>query len=123
MKAPGTPIPNTVSAVDDHTFFNTIPSPTNTHWHPRLGTFDFIHTAHGRALAKTPGACYPLRTRHRIAAVSAGIVDATAQATEYEECKNSDEDVDWAATYGAETVARLKEVKKKFDPTNMFKTG
>ncbi|KAK2027565.1 FAD-binding domain-containing protein [Colletotrichum zoysiae] len=169
MKALGTPILNTVSAVDDYTFFNTIPSPTNTHWHPRLGMFEYftpevasvfgnhpppgatcatvIHTAHGRALAKTPGACYPLRMRHRIAAISAGIVDATAQATEYEEYKkwaddmvgdlskqrhalpygyrnlSSEEDVDWTATYGAETVARLKEVKKKFDPTNIFKTG
>ncbi|WDK21970.1 hypothetical protein CGRA01v4_13260 [Colletotrichum graminicola] len=77
-----------------------------------------IHTAHGRALDKKLGPRYPLRTRDRIAAISAGIVDATAQAAEYEEYKN------WAATYGEGTVARLKEeVKKKLDPANVFKNG
>ncbi|KAK1574070.1 uncharacterized protein LY79DRAFT_673204 [Colletotrichum navitas] len=158
-----------VSVVDDYTFLNTIPSPTNTHWHPRLGTFEYLapelanvfvshpppgaacatvmHTAHGRALNKKPGACHPPRTRRRIAAISVGIVDATAQAAEYEKYKNwaddmvddlckqrhallygcrnlsSDTDVDWVATYGEETAARLKEVKKKFDPANVFKNG
>ncbi|GKT66259.1 FAD/FMN-containing dehydrogenase [Colletotrichum tofieldiae] len=169
MKALGTPVLNTVSAVDDYTFFNTIPSPTHTHWHPRLRTFEYftpelanvfgnhpppgpacatvIHSTHGRALEKNPQACYPLRTRHRIAAASAGVVDATTQAAEYEEYKkwaddladdlskqghalpygnrnlSSEKDMDWVATYGEETVARLKEVKKIFDPENFFKTG
>ncbi|OHW98963.1 FAD FMN-containing dehydrogenase [Colletotrichum incanum] len=82
-----------------------------------------------------------------VSAASAGVVDATAQAAEYEEYKkwaddladglskqghalpygnrnlSSEKDMDWVATYGEETVARLKEVKKKFDPENLFKTG
>ncbi|GKT49710.1 FAD-linked oxidoreductase auro [Colletotrichum spaethianum] len=169
MKALGTPVLNTVSAVDDYTFFNTMPSPTNTHWHPRLRIFEHftpevakvfhnhpppgatcatvIHYMHGRALERNPGACYPLRIRHRIAAASAGVIDPTAQAAEYEEYKkwaddladdlskqghalpygyrnlSSEKDMNWVATYGKETVARLKEVKNKFDPANFFKTG
>ncbi|KAK6222201.1 fad fmn-containing dehydrogenase [Colletotrichum tabaci] len=169
MKALGTPVLNTVAAVDDYTFFNTIPSPTNVHWRPRLRTFDcftpevasvfgkhpppaptcgtVIHSAHGRALDENTGACYPLRTRHHIANPSAGVVNATAQAAEFDEYKRwadglvddlsrqglalpyghrnlgPEEDMDWVATYGEETLARLKEVKGKFDPGNLFKTG
>ncbi|KAK1979065.1 hypothetical protein LZ30DRAFT_192823 [Colletotrichum cereale] len=169
MKALGTPVLDTVSAVDDHTFLNTLPSSVDTHWYIRLRTFEYftpevasvfgsrpppgaacatvIHNTHGRALAKNPGACYPLRTRHGLASISAGIVDAAAQATKYEEYKkwaddladdlskqqhalpygygnlSPAKDMDWVATYGEETMARLKEVKKKFDPTNVFKTG
>ncbi|GJC81633.1 FAD-linked oxidoreductase aurO [Colletotrichum liriopes] len=127
MKALGTPVLNTVSAG------------------PACATV--IHSTHGRALEKNPGVCYPLRTRHHIAAASAGVVDATTQAAEYEEYKkwaddladdlskqehalpygnrnlSSEKDMDWVSTYGEETVARLKEVKKIFDPENFFKTG
>ncbi|KAK2001690.1 FAD-binding domain-containing protein [Colletotrichum falcatum] len=166
MKALGTPVLDTVSAVDDHTFFATLPTPVTAHWHPRLRTFEYfspevagvlgnrpppgetcatvIHTAHGRVLDENPGACYPLRTRHRVASI---IVDAPAESAEYAGYKkwadgladdlseqrhalpygyrnlSTEQDVDLVATYGEETVARLKEVKNKFDPANVFKNG
>ncbi|KAK2013451.1 hypothetical protein LZ32DRAFT_617576 [Colletotrichum eremochloae] len=82
MKALGTPILNTVSTV----CLGTIRL-------RRATCATVIHTAHERALGKRPGACYPLRTKHRIAAISAGIVDATAQATEYEEYKKWADDL------------------------------
>ncbi|KDN61243.1 hypothetical protein CSUB01_11900 [Colletotrichum sublineola] len=72
--------------VDDYTVFNTIPLPANTHWHSRVRTFEYCTLEVARA-------CYPLRTKHRIAAISAGIVDATAQATEYEEYKKWADDL------------------------------
>ncbi|KAK1954523.1 hypothetical protein LY78DRAFT_686876 [Colletotrichum sublineola] len=75
-----------IEHVDDYTVFNTIPLPANTHWHSRVRTFAY-------SLDKRPGASYPLRTKHRIAAISAGIVDATAQATEYEEYKKWADDL------------------------------
>ncbi|KZL74141.1 6-hydroxy-D-nicotine oxidase [Colletotrichum tofieldiae] len=139
MKALGTPVLNTVSAELANVFGNHPP--------PGPACATVIHSTHGRALEKNPQACYPLRTRHRIAAASAGVVDATTQAAEYEEYKkwaddladdlskqghalpygnrnlSSEKDMDWVATYGEETVARLKEVKKIFDPENFFKTG
>ncbi|KAJ0158159.1 6-hydroxy-D-nicotine oxidase [Colletotrichum tanaceti] len=169
MKALGTPVLDTVSAVDDYTFFKTIPAPNNVHWRPRLRTFErftpevagalgkhpppgptcatVIHSAHGRALDENAGACYPLRARHHVAAPSAGVVDATAQAAEFDGYKRwadglvddlsrqglalpygnrnlgSEEDMDWVATYGEETLARLKKVKNRLDPGNLFRTG
>ncbi|KAK1719453.1 hypothetical protein CaCOL14_011969 [Colletotrichum acutatum] len=169
MKSLGTPVLNTVAEVDDFTFFDAIPSPTNVHWYPRLRMFEYftpgiasafgnnsppgatsatvIHAAHGRAIEANPSVCYPLRKRHRIAAPSGGVIDTTAQAAEYEEYKkwaddlvNSlsehgqmlpygnrnlgpDRDMDWVSTYGEDTLSRLREIKQKFDPENVFKTG
>ncbi|OLN81335.1 6-hydroxy-D-nicotine oxidase 4 [Colletotrichum chlorophyti] len=80
-------------------------------------------------------------------AAAAGVPDATAQASDFEEYKKwtdnlvedianqghslpwgnrnlaPEKDMDWVATYGDETVARLKEIKRKFDPDNVFRTG
>ncbi|OHE94942.1 FAD/FMN-containing dehydrogenase [Colletotrichum orchidophilum] len=187
MKALGTPVLNTVAegmhtklslfkrqelarpAVDDFTFFNAMPSPTNVRWYPRLRMFEcftpgiasafgnnsppgatsatVIHAAHGRAIEANPAACYPLRKRHRIATPLGAVIDTTSQAVEYEEYKKwaddlvdalseqggklpygnrnlgPEKDMDWVATYGEETLSRLREIKKKFDPQNVFKTG
>ncbi|KAF9878165.1 6-hydroxy-d-nicotine oxidase [Colletotrichum karsti] len=106
-----------------------------------------IHSAHGRALQENPAACYPLRRRHRIVNPNAGVPDAGLQPAEFESYKKwndglvaelsakgltlpcgyrnlgPDKDVNWTALFGEETLAKLKDVKKKFDPENVFRTG
>ncbi|KAJ3955482.1 hypothetical protein N0V92_007992 [Colletotrichum tropicale] len=106
-----------------------------------------IHSAHGRVLEPNPEACYPLRKRHRIFNPNAGVQDAQGETTEFEGYKewndgliaklkergltlpygyrnlSPESDIDWVATYGDETLQRLKGIKNKFDPENVFRTG
>lgn len=32
-------------------------------------------------------------------------------------------DMDWVSTYSEDTLSKLREIKQKFDPENVFKTG
>ncbi|KAL0934603.1 6-hydroxy-d-nicotine oxidase [Colletotrichum truncatum] len=106
-----------------------------------------IHSFHGRALQENPAACYPLRNRHHILNPVASLPDPSAYPADFEECKqwadgligevanrglalpygnrnlSPETDMNWVATYGEETLARLKEIKNKFDPDNVYRTG
>ncbi|TDZ54343.1 FAD-linked oxidoreductase aurO [Colletotrichum trifolii] len=114
---------------------------------PGPASVTVIHKVHGRALGENPGACFPLRKPHRLVNPTAAVSDASTQASDFEEYKKwargfveelsdeglalpygyrnlgPDEDTNWVATYGEETLARLKDIKLKFDPDNVFDKG
>ncbi|KAF6815627.1 6-hydroxy-d-nicotine oxidase [Colletotrichum plurivorum] len=169
FKALGTPLLSTVAAVADYTFFSSFPNPSGVTYESRVRTIEYlspevsriiarvpppgpdcanvVHSAHGRALQENPGACWPLRRRHRIVNPAAGVPLAQGEGPEFKAYKKwmdgvveglseqglalpygyrnlgPEKDTDWVATYGEETLARLKEVKAKFDPENVFRTG
>ncbi|KAL6796200.1 hypothetical protein GGI42DRAFT_96506 [Trichoderma sp. SZMC 28013] len=106
------------------------------------------HYAHGKAIKPNPGACFPLRYRHRlfplnsrhselmgteegeslVAELSARVIDgikATGDAYVGVSYQNliPPVDTDLEATFGKETLERLKTVKKKYDPDNFFSRG
>ncbi|TDZ24583.1 FAD-linked oxidoreductase aurO [Colletotrichum orbiculare MAFF 240422] len=114
---------------------------------PGPASVTVIHKVHGRALGENPGACFPLRKPHRLVNPTAAVSDASTQASDFEEYKKwargfveelsdeglalpygyrnlgPDEDTNWVATYGEETLARLKDIKLKFDPDDVFDKG
>ncbi|KAL7940984.1 major facilitator superfamily domain-containing protein [Trichoderma barbatum] len=106
------------------------------------------HFAHGMALKPNPGACFPLRYRHRlfpinschvelagteegeslVAKSSARMVDdlrATGDAYVGASYQNliPPIDTDLEVTFGKETLEKLRVLKKQYDPDNFFSKG
>jgi hypothetical protein len=106
------------------------------------------HFAHGMAIKPNPGACFPLRYRHRLFPVfarHAGLLrteegkqleaDAISQTVDgikatgdayvgasYENLIPS-VDTDLEVTFGKGTLDKLRGLKKKYDPDNFFSRG
>ncbi|KAK4064181.1 CAZyme family AA7 [Trichoderma aggressivum f. europaeum] len=128
---------------------SNIASVLSRHWtNPKIYTGIPCHYAHGKAIKPNPGACFPLRYRHRlfpfnsrhselmgteegeslVAELSARIMDgmkATGDAYVGVSYQNliPPVDTDLEATFGKETLERLKTVKNKYDPDNFFSRG
>ncbi|KAH0497615.1 hypothetical protein TgHK011_004908 [Trichoderma gracile] len=106
------------------------------------------HMIHGMAIKPDPTACFPLRYRHRIFPISARHVElprtpekdarvAEMCARVLEELKATGDcyvgaayenlippiDTDLEATFGKETLEKLRLLKKKYDPDNFFSRG
>lgn len=106
------------------------------------------HFAHGLAIRPNPDACFPLRYRHRLLPlicrhedmlIKAEADDAVTSMADrvVKELRatgdvlegvaygnlmpNMDNDIE--ATFGKETVQRLRALKKTYDPTNFFSGG
>lgn len=106
------------------------------------------HAAHGKAIQPNPGSCFQLRYRHRLfptythhveltrtkegdeaeigsATKTVDAIKATGDAyvgASYGNLIHS-KNTDWEVTYGKETLNKLKELKKKYDPENFFCRG
>ncbi|OIW32368.1 FAD-binding domain-containing protein [Coniochaeta ligniaria NRRL 30616] len=106
------------------------------------------HHGHGKAIEPDPGACYPLRYQHRLFPLVASgenlltdqkvqlavhsmaddmAKDLKATGDVFEGVANGNlippEDTDVDATFGKETVEKLRTLKRKYDPTNFFSGG
>jgi hypothetical protein len=96
------------------------------------------HNATGAAIRPNPDACFPLREKHRT--MSVVLMQSAFRSTWADEVADAlteggfalpgtylnlspDEDVDTLATYGAETLARLKRIKARYDPEDFFNRG
>ncbi|PNP43601.1 hypothetical protein TGAMA5MH_04573 [Trichoderma gamsii] len=106
------------------------------------------HFVHGKAAQPNPGSCFNLRYRHRLFPAYAhhvvltrtkegddieiGAITKTMDAIKatgdvyvgasYGNLIDSS-NTDWEVTYGKENLNKLKELKKKYDPTNFFSRG
>ncbi|RFU80049.1 6-hydroxy-d-nicotine oxidase [Trichoderma arundinaceum] len=106
------------------------------------------HFIHGMAIKPNPGACYPLRYRHRVFPISSRHADflsteeadslvATTCAEVVDELRATGDayvgasyqnlipsvDTDLEVTFGKDTLEKLRELKKKYDPDNFFSRG
>ncbi|KAM0252764.1 hypothetical protein ACHAQJ_007602 [Trichoderma viride] len=106
------------------------------------------HFAHGMAIKPNPGACFPLRYRHRLFPVfsrHAGLLrteeselyEWNAISQTVEEIKATGDayvgasyqnlipsrDTDLEVTFGKDTLDKLRGLKKKYDPDNFFSRG
>ncbi|KAK4080990.1 CAZyme family AA7 [Trichoderma harzianum] len=128
---------------------NNIASVLNRQWtNPKIYAGIPCHCAHGNAVKPNPGACFPLRYRHRlfplnshypeltgteegeslVAELSARLIDgikATGDAYVGASYQNliPPVDTDLEVTFGKETLEKLKAIKKKYDPDNFFSRG
>lgn len=115
---------------------------------PKLYTGIPCHCAHGMAIQPNPGACFPLRYRHRLFPVSSrhsdvqrteetksivadlgasvvGELKATGDAyvgASYENLIPT-VDTDLEVTFGKDALEKLRSLKKKYDPNNFFSRG
>ncbi|KAL6857305.1 major facilitator superfamily domain-containing protein [Trichoderma novae-zelandiae] len=107
------------------------------------------HFIHGMATRPDPSACFPLRFRHRVFAISSRHAELLPRTEEkdalvaetcarvVEELKATGDvyvgaayenlippiDTDLEATFGRETLEKLRVLKKKYDPDNFFSRG
>ncbi|KAJ4865516.1 FAD binding domain-containing protein [Trichoderma breve] len=128
---------------------SNIASVLNRQWtDPKIYSGIPCHCAHGNAIKPDPGACFPLRYRHRlfplnsrhselmgteegeslVAESSARLIDgikATGDAYVGASYQNliPPIDTDLEVTFGRETLEKLKTIKKKYDPENFFSRG
>ncbi|KAL7954545.1 hypothetical protein V8C34DRAFT_319742 [Trichoderma compactum] len=128
---------------------SNIASVLNRQWtNPKIYTGIPCHCAHGKAIEPNPSACFPLRYRHRlfpltsrhseligteegeslVAESSARTIDgikATGDAYVGVSYQNliPPVDTDLEATFGKETLERLRTLKRKYDPENSFSRG
>lgn len=106
------------------------------------------HFIHGMATKPNPGACFPLRYRHRIFPISARhahllrtdeaealVADMCAHVVD--ELKATGDayvgasyenlipaiDTDLEVTFGKDTLEKLRSLKKQYDPDNFFSKG
>ncbi|UKZ74564.1 hypothetical protein TrVFT333_002234 [Trichoderma virens FT-333] len=115
---------------------------------PKIYTGIPCHFAHGMAIKPNPGACFPLRYRHRLFPVTslhaelggteegASLV-AESSARVINDIKATGDayigasyenlippvDTDLEVTFGRETLEKLRTIKKQYDPDNFFSNG
>lgn len=106
------------------------------------------HHAHGKAVEPNPGACYPLRYRHRLFPIVASgenmLADHKVRAAVHGMANDMVEDLRATGdalqgvangnlipaadahvemTFGKETAEKLRALKRKYDPTDFFSGG
>lgn len=128
---------------------NNVASALTSQWtNPKIYTGIPCHFAHGMAIKPNPGACFPLRYRHRLFPITsrhpelaeteegeslvaesmARMIDAlkaTGDAYVGASYQNliPTVDTDLEVTFGKETLEKLRVLKKRYDPDNFFSKG
>ena len=98
-----------------------------------------VHSGRGAAIRPKPDASYPIRKRHFLASTAEVVVEGAEDSwvdnvmdvidsggfalQENYGNLSTPEDIDDLATYGEQSMERLKGIKKRYDEGNLFSLG